>query len=180
MNAPCSVKILETERLLMRKWSLTDAEAALDLWGDPVVMKYVGQPVRNIQEARNLLEWAITYEEKHRFCRWPVVEKASGQVVGGCGLMYQNDERDIDLGYYFIPSRWRLGYATEISTACVRYAFEILGVHELIATVDMNNLASQRVLDKCGFKFRRIVSNEDGTVDRLNFVAKDPRPDILE
>lgn len=168
------ITILETERLLMRKWSFTDAEAVLDLWSDPLVMKYVGPPLSNIQGARDLLEWAIAYENKHRFCRWPVVEKASDQVVGSCGLMYQNDERDIDLGYYFIPSRWGRGYATEISTACVRYAFDVLGLPELMATVDINNHASQRVLDKCGFKFREMVSNEDGTIDRLYLATKDP------
>jgi ribosomal-protein-alanine N-acetyltransferase len=174
ISDPGGVMILETERLSMRKWSLADAEAALDLWGDPLVMKYVGKPVRDVDEAQNWLEWAMTYEEKHRFCRWPVVERASGQVIGSCGLMYQNDQRFIDLGYYFTPSRWGRGYATEISAACIRYAFDNLDVCELIATVDINNRPSQRVLDKCGFEFREIIANEDGTVDRLYFAARDP------
>jgi [ribosomal protein S5]-alanine N-acetyltransferase len=166
-----AITIVETDRLQLRSWLTDDVEIVFGLWSDPLVMKFVGQPIGSIDDARAWLEWAIAYEKKNRFCRWPVVERASGQIVGSCGLLYQNDGSAVDLGYYFIPSRWGRGYATEISTACVRYAFEVLGVPELIATVDINNHASQRVLDKCGFKFREIVLNEDGTVDRLFFAA---------
>jgi len=148
---------------------LEDTNAVFMLWGDAEVMRFVGsgKPHKNFDESRRWLEWTIAYHDKHEFCRWAVVEKASEKVIGSCGYLYQNCNREIGLGYYFARPFWGQGYATEIAEACLKYGFEKLNIKEIVATVDVQHLASQRVLEKIGFKFEEIRQNDDGTVDKF-------------
>lgn len=61
-------------------------------------------------------------------------------------------ERDWELAYAFRRDRWGRGYASEAALACVRHGFEVMGLKRIVADVDPANLASVRVLDKCGFE----------------------------
>ena len=144
------------------------------LWGDAEVMRFVGsgKPYGNLDEARRWLEWAIAYQEKHGFCRWAVAEKGGGKVIGSCGYLYRNGGGEIDLGYYFARPYWGRGYATEIAGACLEYGFVDLNIKEIVATVDVRHPASQRVLEKIGFKCKETRRNDDGTVDRLCVAVK--------
>ena len=150
--------ILETERLLVRTWTPSDAEEGFRIWSDAEVMRYVGtgQPNATIEETRAWIGRMAAHHELHGFGFWAVVEKDSGQLVGSCGMGYQRDGGlPIEFGYTLARSRWGRGYATEAASACLRYAFETLGFTELVASVDALNVASQRVLEKIGFKYLR-------------------------
>lgn len=150
--------ILETERLLVRTWTPGDAEEGFRIWSDAEVMRYVGtgQPNATIEETRAWIGRMAAHHELHGFGFWAVVEKDSGQLVGSCGMGYQRDGGlPIEFGYTLARSRWGRGYATEAASACLRYAFERLGFTELVASVDALNVASQRVLEKIGFKYLR-------------------------
>jgi len=166
--------MLETDRLVLQTWTLADADAAFRLWGDAEVMRFVGsgKPHENLDETRQWLQRTIAYQEKHGFCRWAVVEKASEKIIGSCGYLYQNGDSEIDLGYYFARPFWGQGYATEIAEACLKYGFEKLKIKEIVATVDVQHLASQRVLEKIGFKVERTRQNDDGTVDKFYVAMK--------
>lgn len=167
--------LFETERLAVRSWTLDDAHAAFRLWGDAEVMQYVGDgtPQPDVEASRRNLKWAIDYEAKHRFCRWAVVEKDSGDVIGSCGFMFQNGETDIDLGYYFARPYWDRGYATEVAAACLEYGARTLCLKTISATVDVRHIASQRVLEKLGFTYRKTVENDDGTTDKYYVIRLD-------
>ena len=169
--------ILETNRLILRTWTLEDADAAFMLWGDPEVMRFVGsgRPHQNVDETRRWLERTIAYHEKHGFCRWAVVEKASGKLIGSCGFVYQEGDGEIDLGYYFARPFWGRGYATEVAEACLRYGFERLKMNEIVATVDIHHRASQRVLEKIGFIFKEM--RRDGDLEDKVYLAVRPKDD---
>jgi RimJ/RimL family protein N-acetyltransferase len=158
--------ILETERLIIRTWSLDDADEGYKIWSDPEVMRYVGtgQPNKSVEETRAWVGRMKAHQELYGFGFWAVVEKRSGQLIGSCGMGYQRyGGLPIEFGYTLARSRWGYGYATEAARACLRYAFGKLHLAELLASVDSRNVASQRVLEKIGFRYQREEQLADGT-----------------
>jgi RimJ/RimL family protein N-acetyltransferase len=157
--------ILQTERLIIRTWSANDAEAGFLIWSDPEVMRYVGtgQPNATLEETAAWIQRMSAHQDLHGFGFWAVEEKKSGRLIGSCGMGYQRDGGlPIEFGYTLARSHWGKGLATEAATACLRYAFESLGLPELLASVDARNTASQRVLEKIGFVYQREEQLADG------------------
>jgi ribosomal-protein-alanine N-acetyltransferase len=150
--------ILETNRLMLRTWTLEDSEAALQIWGDAEVMRFVGKPFENIEMARRALENAITAQENQGVCLWAAVEKSSGRVVGCCG--FHSFEDGLELAYHFICAVWGRGYASEAAQACLDYGFERLNAAKIVAFTHPANTASSRVLEKIGMKYKGLVEIE--------------------
>src|SRR5262245_46471321 len=110
----CSMQIiLETERLLLRTWQSDDAADALAIWGARDVMRYVGQPLGDLDAAQRTLERAAAAQELHGVSLWAVVEKASGEIVGACGFHFEAEGPEFELAYHFKPGHWGRGFATE-------------------------------------------------------------------
>ncbi|NJM52863.1 MAG: GNAT family N-acetyltransferase [Blastocatellia bacterium] len=153
-------KLIETERLYLRMWSLDDASRLFEICSNPEVMQHIGnrKPYQSIAEAEEFLNWVINYQKINGFCRWAVIEKKSETIVGSCGLAERN-KKEIELGYLFAREVWGKGYATEAAKGCVKYGFETLGIKQMIGLTDVNHTASQNVLKKAGFVFRRIESD---------------------
>ncbi len=91
-------------------------------------------------------------EEGRRFGHRLVVERESGLVVGGVGFFGPPQGGEVEIGYGIVPSRQRRGYATEVVRAMVADVIDLEGVQSVIATVDLDNVASIRVLEKSGMK----------------------------
>jgi len=152
--------ILETNRLLLRTWTLEDAEAAFQIWGDAEVMQFVGKPFESVDVAHRALQNAIAAQEKYGFCLWATVEKSTRKVVGCCGFHPFEDNSALELAYHFVQEVWRRGYATEAAEACLRYGIENLTASKVVAFVHPENLASYRVLEKAGMTYIGIVEND--------------------
>ncbi len=154
--------ICQSNRLILRTWTLEDAADALAIWGDPDVMKYVDPDgiCRSIDDARSLLSRGIAYHNQHGFCRWAVAEKTTGFVVGSCGLSRLPFGK-IDIGYYVKPSYWSRGFGTEAANACISYAFDTLKLKQIWASILPENLASRRVLQNLGFEDLGLQPAED-------------------
>jgi ribosomal-protein-alanine N-acetyltransferase len=153
--------ILETVRLRIRPWTLDDAEAAFAIYGDPEVARYLGSPNgpdKSVEESRSILERVIArYAQTPGMGFWAVVEKATGDVIGGAILAPLQGDLGIEVGYHLGRRFWGQGYATEIARGCLRYGFEQLRLDRIIAIVFPANLASRRVLEKAGLTFERPI-----------------------
>lgn len=144
--------IIETPRLILREFILSDAEKMYDLNKDPEVLQYTGDlPFNSIQEARNFLEHYSDYE-RNGFGRWAVVRKDDSEFIGWCGLKL-NEENLIDLGFRFFQKFWNRGYATESAKACLEYGFSVLHLNEVVGRAMKENTGSIRVLEKLGMEF---------------------------
>jgi RimJ/RimL family protein N-acetyltransferase len=167
------MNVLETERLILRTWYLDDAEALFKIYSNPELYRFTGSdPFPDVETTRRYMEeYFINYQKEYGFCVWAVVEKASGKLVGTCGLGYFDGRPELGLGYWFDPEYWGRGYATEAARACVEYAFHKLNVPELASMTHSQNKASQRVLEKAGFRCVEMITEDDGTVGML-YVAK--------
>ncbi|HEY2510229.1 MAG TPA: GNAT family N-acetyltransferase [Polyangiaceae bacterium] len=146
---------LRTERLTLRHLAPGDAEVMFALNADPEVMRYLPDgPFPSVEEARRFLEG---YQEVYRtegFARWAVVEDATGEVAGWCGLRRLQDG-DVDVGYRLLRSAWGRGIATEAGRASLVYGFRTLGLDRIVARADVGNAGSLRVLAKIGLRFER-------------------------
>jgi RimJ/RimL family protein N-acetyltransferase len=162
------IKILETTRLILRTWTLADVEELFEICCDDVVMKYIGtgKGYKSLEEAEIFLNWATSYQAENGFCRWAVVEKSSGEIIGSCGFARPHGIKEVELGYLLARKRWGKGFATEAAGACLQFGFEKLGFREIIALTDFENTASQKVLEKIGFVKRgvEIYNNEENLV----------------
>ena len=150
--------IIETERLLLRNWGPDDVSAAFAIWGDAEVMRYVGEPLADLEAARRTIDRAAEAQQRHGVCLWAVVEKASGEVVGASGFHIAGEGPVLELAYHFKRLHWGRGFATEAARACVSYATEVLGATRIIAAVRFGNGASRGVLEKAGFRYERLES----------------------
>ena len=169
---------IETERLLIRPFTLEDAEALHAVWGDPRSNRFLGSRVpESVAETREQhLEKMIADQDRHGIALWAVLEKRTGTLIGDCGLFVTPDHPDIELAYGFGHGWWGLGYATEAARACVRVGFEQLGLDRIVADVDSWNQASIHVLEKVGF---RLVSEDDRGLrlyEVTRSVAAEPPP----
>jgi len=131
--------MIETERLAIRPFRNDEREAIAAIWLDPANER--GQPGQSDEQIR---QWALGVP-------WGVWERATGELVGDCSLFFAEEHGDWELAYGLRRDRWGRGYATEAAQACVRYGFDELGLERIVADVDPANVASVRVLEKCGF-----------------------------
>mgnify|MGYP006278202039 CR=1 FL=1 len=160
---------IETARLLIRDIVPQDVSALARLWADPDVTRHMGGP-RDEAELRAIFE-----EDAQRAVQpevddlWPVVETASGRVVGHCGLLHKEvDGRpEVELVYVFEQAVWGQGYATEAAGALADYAFQGVHLQRVIAPIDPNNVASERVAQKIGMCFERAIARDGGAVRRV-------------
>lgn len=150
--------ILETKRLILRTWTLDDAPELFEICGDAEVMRYIGtgKPYETIEQADEFLHWATAYQKENGFCRWAVLHKEKLEIIGSCGFARPHGTEEIELGYLLARKFWGKGLATEATGACLNYGFGKFGFREIIALTDLENVASQRVLEKIGFVRRGI------------------------
>ncbi len=154
--------ILTTNRLMLRTWSPTDAEAVFEFWGDPEAMKYVDGGLKtDVESVRRGLAIGNAAYLEHGVSLWAVVERSSGRLVGDCGFHVAEDEpHTLELAYHFHPSAWGQGFATEAASACVNWALDTGAARKIVAYTEPENIASERVLLKICMTFQGMDEGE--------------------
>ena len=148
--------IIETERLLLRKFTERDAPLLYELNLDPEVIRYTHDPLTDVEHARKMLtEVILPQYALYNHGRWAVHLKTNLEFIGWCGLKYLSEQNEVDLGYRFMKKFWGFGYATEAALACIEYGFARLNLHRIVGRAVPANLDSIKVLEKCGMEFLR-------------------------
>lgn len=146
--------VAETDRLLLRHFTVFDYDALLPIFSDAEVMRF-GDGPRPAQWVRGWLGNCLDSYERRGYGPWAVVDKTSGGLIGYCGLFYfpdVNGRPEIEIGYRLARAHWGRGSATEAVSAARDYAFDALGLTRLIALIDPANVASIRVAEKAGMR----------------------------
>lgn len=144
----------DTERLLLRHFTLADHDALLPIFGDAEVMRF-GDGPRPAGWVRGWLRDCLAGYARRGYGPWAVVAKTSDAIIGYCGLFYipdVNGRSEIEIGYRLARAWWGRGYATEAVIAARDYAFGTLSLTRLIALIDPANAASIRVAEKAGLR----------------------------
>ncbi len=158
-----SFKDLETERLLLRRVSESDANEVMELRGNPETMKFVPRPlVTNREEA---LAHITMIEDKivnNIGINWAITVKGNPKLIGIIGhYKIQPENHRCEIGYMILPQYNGQGIVTEAVKALLIYGFDDLQMHSIEAVIDPSNLASARVLQKSGFvKEAHFIENE--------------------
>jgi len=151
--------IIETDRLLLRTFNREDAGLIYQLNLDPEVTRYTLDPVKDVNHAREILEKTILPQYAlYNHGRWaihikPGPDRIANGFIGWCGLKTRPEMDEIDLGYRLMKNAWGKGYATEAAYASLRHGFERLGLKRIVGRALPGNLASIRVLEKCGMTY---------------------------
>lgn len=140
---------LRTERLQLRGFTPADLPAIARVYGDPEVMRDVGEG-RPADEPTvvQMVRAAVDHQAAHGYSVWALAERESGEVIGDAGLYRMGEE--VELGYTLGRAWWGRGYATEAAGACLDAAFGPAGLTEVVALVVPDNISSRRVLAKLG------------------------------
>lgn len=151
---------LETERLVLRRFTMADADELVNLDADPDVMRYItgGVPTSRDEIETEVLPAFLDYYQRYEgFGFWAAVEKVTGEFLGWFHFRPVQDAvpGEVDLGYRLRKSAWGKGYATEGSRALIDKGFTEFGVQRVVAEAMVVNAASRRVMEKAGLKLVR-------------------------
>lgn len=146
---------LQAERLLLRRWLPRDQDPFAAICADPLVMEHF-PATRSYEETRAYIEQIEAGFEAEGFGFWAVELRGAGAgtLIGFVGLRSIDPAMPfapaVELGWLLGKEHWGQGYATEAATAAIHFAFEELGLVELIAYTAKCNLRSQRVMERLG------------------------------
>ncbi len=171
------MKVLDTERLILRRMELSDVDNLLGIFSDPVAMRhYPGTKDR--QETVGWIEWTLGSYERDGIGLWVAILKETGEFAGQCGLIVQevDGRREVEIGYLFLRRFWGRGLATEAARACRDYGFDRLGYERLISLIDPDNLPSRRVAERVGMTLEREIEKWG---KRVCVYAIEKSPDAL-
>ena len=148
---------VRTARLNLREFVATDFAAVHAYSSDPRVTRYLFFGPRDETSTAEYLEELLASQREQPRTRFElaVEESASGRLIGACDLSLI-ESNVVDLGYMLAAEQWGLGYATEIALVLVDAAFFDLRAQRVISTVDVNNAASIRVLEKIGMRWEAV------------------------
>ena len=153
---------IETKNLILRDFKDTDVANIYKLDSNEEVHKYLGgKPITTLKEAEDIVSYFHLQYKERGIGRFATIEKSSGKFIGWAGLKLNLDEKEmlnghtnfIDIGYRFIPEFWGKGYATEASLASIEYGFKNLNYNIIYGAADIENIASNKVLQKIGLNF---------------------------
>ena len=157
-----AIHTIETRRLRLRSFQVDDWKALYDYTSDAEVMRYIPEGVFTREQAA---KWAVDNQgEEARAVA--VVLKGSGLLIGHMVFHPWFVTRTHEIGWVFHRAHHGCGYATEAGIALLRYGFEELRLHRIIATCQPANPASWRVMEKLGMRreglFEKCISRPDG------------------
>jgi ribosomal-protein-alanine N-acetyltransferase len=146
--------VLESGRLCFRKLSNDDVNEVFELRSNPETMKYIPRPLAtNTDEALAHIKIINDNIDSNTDINWCVTEKGSDKCIGIMGFFRTQPENyRTELGYMILPEHHNKGYVTEAVKTLLNYAFNDLGFHSIEATIDPENIASEKVLQKNGFR----------------------------
>jgi RimJ/RimL family protein N-acetyltransferase len=170
---------LETERLVLRRFTEDDVDNLVELDSDPDVMHFItgGRPTPRREVESDVLPMFLDYYERFAgYGFWAAMERSSGRFVGWFHFrpVAAAHPSEVELGYRLLKSVWGKGYATEGSRALMHKGFAELGVQRVVAFTMVVHVASRRVMEKAGLRLVRtfhqpwpdyIEGEEEGDVE---------------
>ncbi|HCC35048.1 MAG TPA: GNAT family N-acetyltransferase [Ruminococcaceae bacterium] len=147
------MRIIETERLYLRKLIIDDKKELAKVLSDSESMQFYPAPF-NEEKVESWIAWNIENYKKYNHGLWAVILKDGDVFVGDCGITMQDigDEIIPEIGFHIIKEYCNKGYATEAALACKEYAFNVLKYPQVFSYTTKRNVPSQAVAKKIGMQ----------------------------
>lgn len=154
--------MIQTERLIFRKFTPEDLPQLIEQRSDPEVNKYLGGPARQNAEALDKrLQFYISCYDTPGFGMCAMVWKPTGEVIGAAGLQPLEDTGEIEVGYSIIKDFWGMGIGTEAARGWLNYGFTHAGLDRIVAVAVLENGASRRIMEKLRMKYEKTERHYD-------------------
>ncbi|HEX8667837.1 MAG TPA: GNAT family N-acetyltransferase [Allosphingosinicella sp.] len=149
--------MIETQRLLLRDWREEDIEPFIRHLNTPAVMRWLGGVRPPEEHRRSVRERMMRWQEELGFTFWALEEKASGELLGFCGIKIADDpdspvEGLHEIGWRLREDAWGKGYAKEAAMASLDFAFGTLGADRVVALTVVENIASWGLMERLGMR----------------------------
>lgn len=147
---------IETERLILRQFAVTDAEKMYQNWaGDPEVTKFLMWPThRSIEVSKTVLaDWVAAYEKPEKY-EWCIALKETDEPIGSIGVVHCSEKvKSMEVGYCISREYWHQGITSEALKAVINFLINEVGAERIESRHDPRNLHSGAVMRKCGLKY---------------------------
>lgn len=145
--------VIETERLLLRRVTNDDANAVFEIRSNPETMKFIPRPLlKNTDEALELIAEIDGKITTNTGINWAITLKDNPKLLGIIGYYRTQPENyRSEIGYILLPEFHGKGIVSEAVNRLIKFGFEDLKLHSIEAVIDPDNVASEKVLQKCGF-----------------------------
>ena len=162
------MNILETERLILREYTMEDFDALYEILSDPETMQHYPKPYDE-NGTRRWLQWSLQNYKEHGFGLWAVELKETGTFIGDCGITMQNIDGEIlpEIGYHIHKAYWRQGFGSEAARAVRDWAFENTKYPCLYSYMKYTNVASYSTAAAAGLKKIKEYPDE---IDGITYV----------
>ena len=159
------MQILETDRLILRRFLRTDLEDLVSLYRDPDIRRFFPEGTLTYEETKEELEWFLHgHSEQPELGLWATIHKESDRFIGRCGLLpWTIDGRaEVEVAYLLDKAYWGQGLATEAALGIRTYAFDRLHLSRLVCLIDPRNEKSANVAKRIGMSFERASEDDKG------------------
>lgn len=149
-----NIPTIITQHLTLRPLTMNDIEAMFHVFSEQDMLKYFPNPnPPTMERVQKMIENQIQHWEEHGLGWWAVVPQGETEVAGWSGLQYLPETNETEVGYMLSRKFWGRGYSTEGARAGLEFGFKTLDIDQIVGLVHPENIASQRVLLKCGMTF---------------------------
>jgi ribosomal-protein-alanine N-acetyltransferase len=150
---------LRISRLTLRPLQLNDAEALHRIYQTEGVLRYFPNPIAPpLEKVQRLITAQQVHWETQGYGNWGLLPDGEEEIIGWAGLQYLLELDETEVGFLLDQPFWGRGYATEAALASLQFGFEHFSLDHMIALVHPDNLASQRVIEKCGMTYMETIS----------------------
>ena len=161
-------KTIETKRLILRKFTLSDADDMYKNWAsDDKVTKFLTWPTHTeVEVSRRVIDkWIKDYSNDKNY-QWCIELKNTGEAIGSIGVVdYKENIESVEVGYCIGSKYWNQGITSEAFKALIQFFFQEVGVNRIESRHDPLNPNSGKVMLKCGLKYEgtRIKADRNNT-----------------
>jgi len=148
----------QTKRLILRPLESTDAEVLHQIYQTEGILRYfppMGPPT--IERVQRYIPRQQEHWTKYGYGHWGIVLKGENQIIGWVGLQFIPELNETEVGYLLDKPYWGKGFATEAALASIQFGFEQHMLDHIIGLVHPENIASRRVIEKCGMTYEETV-----------------------
>jgi len=145
---------LETKRLILRRFAVTDAQAYYELRSNEEAMQFMDRPLwKNKEEALEAIKKTHQNFREKKGVWWVLADKRNNNFMGYVGFKdIDAKNKSAEIGYVLQPDYWASGWMTEAVGTALNFVFEKLNLHRVIGNINPDNEASRGLLKKFGFQ----------------------------
>jgi len=154
--------MVESERLLFRKFTVDDLPALIEQRSDPDVNKFLGgSKLQNPEALAKRIRFYISCYESHGFGMCGMIWKPTGEMIGSAGLQPLDGTEEIEVGYSMIKEYWGRGIGTEAARVWMNHGFREHNLERIVAVAHTENRASRHIMEKLGMHYEKTEFHYD-------------------